>query len=113
MLELWNNEQTFYFTLYLIAIFFFFYEWVHTTGTLWPFSSVHPLRKDMYWATVNYNYQVLSHSKPQLQLQLLKNLVNYISIKLQLLQAWLWVSPDGIKGTIYNKEYQLDVKQYL
>ena len=28
----------------------------NTTGTLCPFWSLHSLRKDMDWATVNYNY---------------------------------------------------------
>ena len=30
---------------WLNDIFFFFYEWEHRTGTMCPFSSLHPLRK--------------------------------------------------------------------
>ena len=26
-------------------VFFFFYEWEHRTGTMCPFSSLHPLKK--------------------------------------------------------------------
>ena len=28
-----------------MCFFFFFYEWEHRTGTMCPFSSLHPLRK--------------------------------------------------------------------
>ena len=29
----------------LVSYFFFFYEWEHRTGTMCPFSSLHPLKK--------------------------------------------------------------------
>ena len=82
MFELWNNEQTFYFTLYLMV--FFFYEWLHTTDTLCPFSSLQSLRKDMYWATVNYNnynyFLIQNHNYNYFLIQNLNYNYNYSKI---------------------------------
>ena len=64
MFELWNNESTFYFTLYLIAKFFS-WKGIHNWH-IEPFLESASFKKR--YVLSNSQLQLLSQSKPQLQL---------------------------------------------
>ena len=64
MFELWNNEQTFLFTLYLIAKFFcFLWKGTHNWHIV-PFLESAPFKKRYVLRNSQLQLQLLSHSKP-------------------------------------------------
>ena len=44
--EIWLDFNKLQPLIIFLFFFFFFYEWEHRTGTMCPFSSLHPLRNE-------------------------------------------------------------------